>query len=123
MSHYSASMSWDLTRLTSSKVVVHNTCSTGTAIDKSEVYRYHRYGNISTGTSTGGVPRGRSVGFRTATAQCSGLLSTISYLAIVTWLLFSFREWDAGPNSGGAQAPTAGRRPDSPVGLARCPGS
>ena len=43
MSYYSASMSWDLTRLTSSKVVVHNTCSTGTAIDRSGVYRYHRY--------------------------------------------------------------------------------
>ena len=41
---YSASMSWDLTCLTSSKVVVHNTCSTGTAIDRSEVYRYlYRY--------------------------------------------------------------------------------
>ena len=44
MSYYSASMSWDLTRLTSSKVVVHNTCSTGTAIDRFEVYRYlYRY--------------------------------------------------------------------------------
>ena len=43
MSYYSASMSWDHTRLTSSKVVVHNTCSTGTVIDRSEVYRYHRY--------------------------------------------------------------------------------
>ena len=43
MSYYSASMSWDHTRLTSSKVVVHNTCSTGTATDRSGVYRYHRY--------------------------------------------------------------------------------
>ena len=43
MSYYSASMSWDHTRLTSSKVVAHNTCSTGTAIDRSEVYRYHQY--------------------------------------------------------------------------------
>ena len=41
MSYYSASMSWDHTRLTSSKVVAHNTCSTGTATDRSGVYRYH----------------------------------------------------------------------------------
>ena len=47
MSYYSASMSWDHTRLTSSKsskVVAQNTCSTGTATDRSEVYRYlYRY--------------------------------------------------------------------------------
>ena len=36
------------------------------------------------------MPRGWPVGFRTATAQRSSLLSAISYLAIVTWLLFSF---------------------------------
>ena len=35
------------------------------------------------------MPRGWPVGFRTATAQRSSLLSAISYLAIVTWLLFS----------------------------------
>ena len=46
MSYYSASMSWDHTRLTSSKVVAHNTCSTGTATDRSEVYKYrYQYWN------------------------------------------------------------------------------
>ena len=40
MSYYSTCMSWDHTRLTSSKVVAHNTCSAGTATDRSVVYRY-----------------------------------------------------------------------------------
>eukprot|EP01048_Picozoa_sp_COSAG05_P025965 COSAG05_NODE_6858_length_892_cov_1.046658_1_plen_60_part_00 len=40
MSYYSASMSWDHTRLTSSKVVVHNTCSTGTTTDRAVVHQY-----------------------------------------------------------------------------------
>ena len=40
MSYYSTCMSWDHPRLTSSKVVAHDTCSAGTATDRSVVYRY-----------------------------------------------------------------------------------
>ena len=43
MSYSSASMSWDHTRLTSSKVVVHNTCSTGTTVQWYHRYRYYQY--------------------------------------------------------------------------------
>ena len=63
MSYYSASMSWDLTRLTSSKVVAHNTCSTGTATDTCTAVDLEFTGttgtsSTGTGTSTGSVPRG-----------------------------------------------------------------
>ena len=73
--------------------VVHNTCSTGTAIDRSEVYRYF-YTGTSTGTSTGSMTRGQSIGSgsRTDTALRSGLLSTISYLVrLASSFLFFLR--------------------------------
>ena len=71
MSYYSASMRWDHTRLTSSKVVARITYRSGTA--RSVVYRYYRYSY-----------RYRCVRAMRLTAQCFGLSSTRSYLAIVS---------------------------------------
>ena len=67
---------------------------------------------IDTGIGTGTcAPRGWPVlrhaycfDMRTATAQCFGLPSTISYLAIVSLALVFFCEWDAGSEPGGTQA-------------------